>query len=172
MIRAALATLTGVVIGVALTVALSPVVVAQSPDALRQFQDREAIDALIARYSTGLDTLNPDIYVSAFTRDGQFTSGDRVRKGQAEIRSIITDLLATREKRKAEGAPAPGPMHHVVTNGFVEFVGKDEARHRAYWMTVVTRPENKREIAAMGSYDDVVVRQNGRWLFKSRTLLP
>lgn len=161
----------GVVVGVLITCALAPAVGAQSPDALRMFQDREAIDALLSRYATGLDTLEPDLYTSTFTSDATFTSGERVRKGQAEIRAIITDLLATREKRKAEGAPAPGPMHHVVTNGYVEFVGKDEAHHHAYWMTVVTRPENKREIAAMGSYNDVIVKQNGKWLFKSRTLL-
>jgi uncharacterized protein (TIGR02246 family) len=162
----------GAVIGVIVASGFSPTADAQSQDALRLFQDREAIDTLLARYSTGLDTLDPDIYTSVFTSDGTFTSGERVRKGQAEIRTIITDLLATREKRKAEGAPVPGPMHHVVTNGSVAFVGKDEAHHQAYWMTVVTRPENKREIAAMGRYDDVIVRQNGKWLFKSRRLLP
>jgi len=150
--------------------------------ALRMIEDRAAIEALLVQYSTGLDTLNPDLYASCFTADAEFIQGDTVRKGQAEIRKVITDLIASRDKRAATaaaapaagGAPAEAPptaMHHVITNGVIDLVDAANARHRSYWMTVLGRGGTRFEVAAMGRYEDVLVKQDGRWLFKQRKIL-
>ncbi len=161
--------------------ALAAPAASEGATALRMIGDRQAIEALLAQYSTGLDTLNADLYASCFTPDAEFIQGDTVRKGQAEIRKVITDLIASRDKRAAAaaapaagGTPAEAPptaMHHVITNGVIDLVDAANARHRSYWMTVLGRGGNRFEVAAMGSYEDVLVKQDGRWLFKQRKIL-
>lgn len=144
---------------------------AQGPgEALRMLQDRQGIEAVLFQYAVGLDTLNADLYVGAFTEDAEFVQGDTTRRGAADIRKVITDLIKSREERKAAGQATPEGMHHVVTNSVIELVDEDEARHRSYWMTVIDRGERKYEIAGMGAYEDYLVKRGGRWLFKRREI--
>jgi hypothetical protein len=151
-------------------------------------EDRQAIDNLLARYSTGLDTLQPDLYVSTFTEDASFGEGDRARHGRTEIRKVITELIDSRAKRAEEaakaaptpaaapaaGAPAGPPagppvMHHVITNNSLEFLNDHQARHRAYWMTVIGSGRSF-TVAGMGRYEDELVKKDGQWLFSSRKI--
>ena len=141
-------------------------------------QDRQAIEALLAQYSTGLDTLNPDLYVSCFTDDAELVQGDTVRKGRAEIRKVITDLIESRDKRTAAAAALtpgaevpPNVMHHVITNSVIDLIDASDARHRSYWMTILGRAGGKFDVAAMGRYEDVLVKQDGKWLFQQRKIL-
>ena len=140
--------------------------------------DRQAIEALLAQYSTGLDTLNPDLYVSCFTDDAELVQGDTVRKGRAEIRKVVTDLIESRDKRAAAAAAStpgaevpPNAMHHVITNGVIDLIDASDARHRSYWMTILGRAGGKFDVAAMGRYEDVLVKQDGKWLFRQRKIL-
>ncbi len=155
-------------------------------------EDRIAIENLMSRYSTGLDTLQPDLYTSTFTQDATFGEGDRARHGRAEIRKVITELIDSQKKRAEEaaakakadpapapaaapaaaGGPPPGPpvMHHVITNESLEFVSDHQARHRAYWMTVIGSGRSN-TIAAQGRYEDEIVKVNGQWLFSSRKIV-
>jgi hypothetical protein len=149
--------------------------------------DRVAIENLMSRYSTGLDTLQPDLYAGTFTEDANFGEGDRARHGRTEIRKVITELIETNRKRADEAAakataspPAPpaaggppaGPpvMHHVITNESLEFVNDHQAHHRAYWMTVIGSGRQN-TIAAQGRYEDEIVKVNGQWLFSSRKIV-
>jgi 3-phenylpropionate/cinnamic acid dioxygenase small subunit len=141
-------------------------------DALAQWKDRQAIEVLLVQYSTGLDTLQPDLYASCFTDDAEFGPDGQARKGRAKIREVITDLIASRDKRAKEGTNKPPlAMHHVITNGVIELVDAGHARHHSYWMTVITGADNKITIAAQGRYEDQMVKQNGKWLFSSRKIL-
>jgi hypothetical protein len=185
--------LTGAIAAAALAADAAPAA-AQSASEARGFADRQAIEAVLVRYTTGLDTLNADLYASCFTEDAEFGTGDNVRKGRAEIRKIITGLIETNAQRAANRpaeaaapatppaaappaagarpAPPAGPpvMHHVMTNAVIELVSPTEARHHSYWMTVVGSGRSF-TVAGMGRYEDVLVKQNGQWLIKNRKLL-
>src|ERR1044071_1047272 len=98
-------------------------------------KDREAIDALMWKYARALDTMNAEAYVSCYTPDGAFGAGANATKGADALRKMITDLNTRRDEQIAKGE-TPAPMYHMEMNKWVEFIGKDKARHHTYWQTV------------------------------------
>jgi hypothetical protein len=58
-----------------------------------------------------------------------------------------------------------------MTNETLDVVSGTEARHYAYWMTILGSEDDKFSVASMGHYEDVLVKRNGRWLIQSRKLL-
>lgn len=144
---------------------------AADADAVQRLIDKAEIDTLLVRYTHALDTLDPDKYASVFTEDAVFEQGQgNARHGREEIRSIITGLLASRAEREQAGTATPALMHHVMSNATLEFVSDHEAHHYAYWMTIIGGEDGYR-VAAMGHYEDVIVKQGNHWLIRNRKLL-
>ena len=143
--------------------------------AMRMADMCQAIETTLIRYSTGLDTFDAEMYASAFTEDAEFTMGNKVYKGRAEIGKIITDMKADRAKRAADADKTNDPppsMHHVLTNAVIDIVSADKATHRAYWMTVNGGPAMYSfRVAAQGRYEDELVKRNGQWLIHRRKIL-
>lgn len=141
--------------------------------ALREAQDRAAIEALMWRYVRALDSLDPDAYAAVFTEDGTFGSGNTQRKGRAELKAMVADLRKNRDERAAAGNPSP-PMYHVIANHQITFTGPNEARYDSYWMTVfgAAGRDTPVRVAAVGRGVDELVRANGQWLIKSRNVAP
>jgi len=143
--------------------------------ALQNYVDRQAIETALVRYSTGLDTFDPDIYASAFTEDAEFTMEGKVFRGREEIRGIVAGMKASRAERKADKDPANDPppiMHHVMTNVVIDITGPDSARHHCYWMTVAGGPGMYSfRVAAEGRYEDELVKRDGRWLIHRRKIV-
>lgn len=143
--------------------------------ALQNYVDRQAIETTLVRYSTGLDTFDPDIYASAFTEDAEFSMEDQVFRGREEIAGIITGMLADREARRADEDPANDPppsMHHVMSNAVIDITGPDTALHHSYWMTVSGGPElYSFRVAAQGRYEDELVKVDGQWLIHRRKIV-
>jgi 3-phenylpropionate/cinnamic acid dioxygenase small subunit len=145
------------------------------PAALQNYADRQAIETTLVRYSTGLDTFDADIYASAFTEDAEFQMEGTVYKGREEIRTIITDMVASRAERSADKDPAnepPPSMHHVMTNAVIDITGADTATHHCYWMTVNGGPAMYSfRVAAQGRYEDELVKRDGQWLIHRRKIV-
>jgi uncharacterized protein (TIGR02246 family) len=139
----------------------------------QQTKDRADIEALMWRYVRALDTLDPNGYAAAFTEDGEFITGPNPTRGSAGLKKMVADIKSSQADRRAKGETI-GPMYHVIANHSIEFLGKDQARYYAYWMTVFgpagqgTQPR----IAAVGNSVDLLVRVNGKWLIKSRNVRP
>ncbi|HVY66213.1 MAG TPA: nuclear transport factor 2 family protein [Gammaproteobacteria bacterium] len=141
--------------------------------ALKQAQDRAAIEALMWRYVRALDTLDAAGYAAVFTEDGTFKSGNAQEHGRAELMKMIEGLKKGRADREAKGEKN-APMYHVIANHTIEFVGPNEARYDSYWMTVfgAVGQEVPARVAAAGRGVDTVVRVNGQWLIKNRDVAP
>jgi uncharacterized protein (TIGR02246 family) len=141
--------------------------------ALREAQDRAAIEALMWRYVRALDSLDPDAYAAVFTEDGSFKSGSTQHKGRAEVKAMVADLKKSRDERTAAGTPS-APMYHVIANHQITFTGPNEARYDSYWMTVfgAAGRETPPRVAAAGRGVDQLVRVNGQWLIKARDVAP
>jgi uncharacterized protein (TIGR02246 family) len=154
-------------------VGASGAVLADDVAALREAQDRAAIEALMWRYVRALDTLDPDAYAAVFTEDGTFGSGSTARKGRADIKQMVADLKKGRTDREAAGEK-PAPMYHVIANHTITFEGANQARYDSYWMTVfgAVGQETPVRVAAAGRGVDELVRVNGQWLIKNRNVAP
>ena len=132
---------------------------------LGTYEDRIAVEDVMARYVWAVDSLDMQGYVDVFTEDAVIDSNGAISKGHAEIRNIVTNLIKRSEDNKAKGLP-PGNLHHVMRT----FPKANEALYQSYWQTVRRDNDGKMAAAAMGRSEDHLVKRNGKWLIQSRKL--
>jgi uncharacterized protein (TIGR02246 family) len=149
-------------------VLLAPVLLTAQGN-LGTYEDRIAVEDVMARYVWSVDSLDADGYVAVFTEDAVIDSNGSISKGHAQIRKIVTDLIARRDRNKALGEPT-GNLYHVISNVRVTFPKPDEAVHLSYWQTVRRDKAGIMTAAAMGRSEDRLVKRNGKWLIQSRKL--
>jgi uncharacterized protein (TIGR02246 family) len=139
--------------------------------AIEKLLDRAEIEALVARYVTGLDTLDADLYAGVFAEDAVFElPGGVVHRGRAAIRKIVTDLQDSRARNQAAGTPSPS-LYHVMANTSIEVIDDTNARHQSYAQTVRAAEGGQFVVGFMGRYEDVLVKRDGRWYIQSRKLV-
>jgi uncharacterized protein (TIGR02246 family) len=136
---------------------------------LGTYEDRIAVEDVMARYVWAVDSLDPEGYVAVFIEDAVIDSNGSISKGHKEIRKIVTSLIQRREDNKAKGLPTSN-LYHVISNVRITFPKPGEALHQSYWQTVRRDTDGKMTAAAMGRSEDRLVRRNGKWLIQSRKL--
>ena len=125
-------------------------------DRIRRLEDLEAIRTLDARYCRVLDDGDWDALVELFTEDGEFIGLDRAA-GRPALRSFFAGL--------ADGGLTA--FWHHVTNLEIDLDG-DTARARSFlWQPCVL--DGVPHVAA-GRYEDHLVRQDDRWLYRTKTV--
>src|SRR5215475_13619176 len=78
---------------------------------LGTYEDRIAVEDVMARYVWAVDSLDADGYVAVFTDDAVIDSNGSISKGHAEIRKIVTGMIQRRDDNKAKGLPAANLYH-------------------------------------------------------------
>jgi len=151
---------------IALLTATGP---ATAQENLGTFDDRIAVEDVMARYVWAVDSLDADGYVAVFTDDAVIDSNGSISKGRDEIRKIVTSLIQRRDDNKAKGMPTAN-LYHVISNVRITFPKPGEAVHQSYWQTVRRDKDGKMTAAAMGRSEDRLVMRSGRWLIQSRKL--
>src|SRR5690242_20472632 len=136
---------------------------------LGTYDDRIAVEDVMARYVWTVDSLDADGYVAVFTEDAVIDSNGAISKGHEQIRKIVTDLIKRANDNKTAGKP-PGNLHHVISNVRIVFPKPGEAIHYSYWQTVRKGDDGKMVAAAMGRSEDHLVKRNGKWLIQFRKL--
>ena len=136
---------------------------------LGTYEDRIAVEDVMARYVWTVDSLDADGYVAVFTDDAIIDSNGNISKGRAEIRKIVTNLIQRRDDNKAKGLPTAN-LYHVISNVRITFPKPGEALHQSYWQTVRRDKDDKMTAAAMGRSEDHLVKRNGKWLIQFRKL--
>jgi uncharacterized protein (TIGR02246 family) len=136
---------------------------------LGTYEDRIAVEDVMARYVWAVDSLDPDGYVAVFTADAVIDSNGSVSKGHGEIRKIVTGLIQRRDENRAKGLPTSN-LYHVISNVRITFPKPGEAVHQSYWQTVRRDKDGKMTAAAMGRSEDRLVKRDGKWLIRLRTL--
>jgi len=136
---------------------------------LGTYEDRVAVEDVMARYVWAVDSLDPDGYVAVFTEDAIIDSNGSISKGHGEIRAIVTSLMQRRDDNRAKGVPTAN-LYHVISSVRITFPTPGEAVHQSYWQTVRRDTDNKMTAAAMGRSEDRLVKRDGRWLIQWRTL--
>jgi len=146
---------------------LSALVGAQ--EQLGNYDDRTAVQDVMARYVWAVDSLDPDGYVAVFTEDAVIDSNGSISKGHAEIRKIVTGMIQRRDENKAKGLPTAN-LYHMTSNVRITFPKPGEALHQSYWQTIRRGKDGTMIAAAMGRSEDRLVKRNGKWLIQSRKL--
>jgi len=147
---------------------IAPVVVTAQSN-LGTYEDRIAVEDVMARYMWASDSLDPDGYVAVFTEDAVIDANGTISRGREEIRKVVTGLIQRGDDNKAKGLPA-GNLYHVISNVRITFPKPGEALHPSYWQTVRRDKEGKMAAAAMGRSEDRLVKRNDQWLIQSRKL--
>jgi uncharacterized protein (TIGR02246 family) len=147
---------------------IAPVLVT-AEGSLGTYEDRIAVEDVMARYVWAVDSLDPEGYVAVFTEDAIIDSNGSISKGHEEIRKIVTSLIQRRDDNRAKGLPTSN-LYHVISNVRIAFPKPDEAIHQSYWQTVRRDKDGKMTAAAMGRSEDRLVKRNGKWLIQSRKL--
>ena len=151
-----------------LTLLIAPVLVT-AQGSLGTYQDRIAVEDVMARYVWAVDSLDPEGYVAVFTDDAVIDSNGSISKGHDEIRRIVTGLIQRRDANRAKGLPTAN-LYHVISNVRITFPKPGEALHQSYWQTVRRDKDGKMTAAAMGPSEDRLVKRDGKWLIQSRKL--
>ncbi len=136
---------------------------------LGTYEDRIAVEDVMARYVWTVDSLDADGYVAVFTKDAVIDSNGSISKGSEEIRKVVTSLIKRGDDDKAKGLP-PTRLYHVISNVRITFPKPNEALHQSYWQTVRRDKDGRMTAAAMGRSEDHLVKQNGKWLIQFRKL--
>jgi uncharacterized protein (TIGR02246 family) len=147
---------------------ISPVLVTAQGN-LGTYEDRIAVEDVMARYVWAVDSLDPDGYVAVFTDDALIDSNGNISKGREEIRKIVTGLIQRRDDNTAKGLPTSN-LYHVISSVRITFPKPNEALHQSYWQTVRRDKDGKMSAAAMGRSEDRLVKRNGQWLIQWRKL--
>jgi uncharacterized protein (TIGR02246 family) len=147
---------------------ITPVLVTAQAN-LGTYEDRIAVEDVMARYVWAVDSLDPDGYVAVFTEDAIIDSNGSISKGHEEIRKIVTGLIQRRDDNKAKGLPTAN-LYHVISSVRITFPKPAEALHQSYWQTVRRDKDGRMIAAAMGRSEDRLVKRNGTWLIQWRKL--
>ena len=153
----------------ALTALLVVPALATAQGILGSYEDRIAVEDVMARYVWAVDSLDAEGYVAVFTADAVIDSNGSISKGHDEIRNIVTSLMKRRDDNKAKGLPTAN-LYHVISNVRITFPKPGEALHQSYWQTVRRDKSGAMTAAAMGRSEDRLVKRGGQWLIQSRRL--
>jgi hypothetical protein len=123
---------------------------------LRRLEDLEEIRQLFVDYGFFLDRGDYAAYAQLFSEDGELKLGPI---GRAQGRQEIEAMMA-----RVGGA---GASLHLITSPMVTLDG-DQAAAQVMW-TVINRAEDGTPFLGMvGHHEDELVREAGRWRFRSR----
>ena len=134
--------------------------------------NRAAIRDLQARYLYAMNWFDKEAYADTFTPDGTVYMGERVEHGREHIYTVITDYrgIILGAPTGAKQGLRPPAVRHVITNVVVAISG-NTAKSWAYWNTLQNdNPSRAAELGNYGSYEDELVKRDGRWHFTSRKI--
>src|SRR5262245_54165285 len=108
---------------------IAPVLVTAQGN-LGTYEDRIAVEDVMARYVWAVDSLDAEGYVAVFTEDAIIDSNGSISRGHEEIRQIVTRLIQRRDDNNAKGLPTSN-LYHVISNVRITFPKPAEALHQS-----------------------------------------
>jgi uncharacterized protein (TIGR02246 family) len=120
--------------------------------------DKDEIRELLARYCFALDADRFEDMAALFTPDGVWQTAFGTGSGQAGI---------VAQARSIATGPRPRRVH-LTTNIVIDLDG-ETATARSNWALVQNSPDGP-TIGSGGAYSDRLIKLDGRWLFKHRTI--
>lgn len=128
---------------------------------LQEITDRIAIDDLLTRYATAVDTRNWDLYATCFTPDAfiDYTAAGGIKGKLPEVKQWLAEVM-----------PLFSMSQHVVVNRAV-VVNGDTATSRACFYNPMGMSDGKGGMTLFfegGYYNDKLVRTPEGWRIAER----
>ena len=127
---------------------------------LQRLEDMEEIRTLLLDYGRFLDSRDLSAYSKLFAREGEWVGGFGSAKGPAGILEFMQKNLGA--------GPNRTNTYHILSNFEIEVKG-DSATAWSRWTFIIPGADGKPVISQAGRYDDLLLREDGRWKFKRRT---
>lgn len=136
-----------------------------------ELADRIAIEDMLTEYYSHFGGSNDEDFAKYYTEDAVFDVNGRVATGREAIVAIYEGLA---DPGQEEGAAAPAPstdvFHMLLTNVQVDVDG-DTATAKMYWTGILnTDPFGPPTLQEHGREQDLLVKQDGKWLIKHRVV--
>jgi uncharacterized protein (TIGR02246 family) len=133
-------------------------------------RDRAEIADLMARYLFAMDYHDADAYAECFAEDGVLDYAMGTLVGREAIRAearVFKDKIAEVFK-DWQGNPAK--LRHLVQHKAIRIDGDRAWNTGLWWEMTNGGPEGSLATPSFGTYEDELVRIEGRWLFKRRKI--
>jgi len=127
---------------------------------VQRLEDIEEIQTLLLNYGSLLDSRDLVGYSKLFAKDGEWVGGFGSAKGPEEILAFMQKNLGT--------GPNRNHSFHILSNFKIEVKG-DNATAWSRWTFIAPGADGKPAISQAGRYDDILVREDGKWKFQRRT---
>jgi hypothetical protein len=132
---------------------------------LRRLEDCEEIRQLLTNYGRYLDRRDFDSFSRLFAeKEGEWIGGMGRAKGRQAIGTLMEDTIGHDTTGKIGG-----PNYHLFTNEMINVNG-NEAQAITKWMFVVQNGSKQPQPFYLGHYEDLLVREHGRWKFLKRVV--
>ena len=126
-------------------------------DALERLVAIKEIEDLITRYCFTFDEQDWDAFAELWTEDAAFVVGDMAFEGRETMLEFLMGCL-----------PEGYVSKHLCGRSLIEFESDTTATARTDVVWIAANFEN----TIVGRYNDTIVKQDGRWLFRRRDETP
>lgn len=132
---------------------------------LQRLEDREQILELLTAYGATLDRHDFVAFGQLFAEDAEYAGGPGApTRGRAAIQAQLQRVITSNPSN------LPAPNHHLFFNPSIQLDG-DRATSRSLGAYVAPAPDGgSTQMVFFVTYDDLLVRSGGRWLFQRRTI--
>jgi len=134
-------------------------------DRLQKLEDRQAIEELFTAYGATLDRRDFAAFGRLFAQDAQYVGGPgEPTRGRGAIQSLLEKQITSNP------AHLPEPAYHLFFNPSIEVAGDRATAHSKGAYVIPDLKNGGAQIIFFVSYDDVLVRQGGQWVFSRREI--
>jgi len=131
---------------------------------LQRLEAREQILELMTAYGATLDSRDFAAFGRLFAEDATYVSGGTPTKGRAAIQSMLEKIITSNPSN------LPPPNFHLYFNPSIHVDG-DRATAQSRGAYVAPDPTTKTaQMVFFVTYEDTLVRRDGRWLFQQRVV--
>jgi ketosteroid isomerase-like protein len=131
---------------------------------LQRLEDREQILEVLNAYGATLDRRDFTAFGQLFAEDAAYGSEKAPTRGRAAIQAMLEKTLA------ANPSNLPGPNSHLYFNPSIHVEGDRATVQSKGAYTVPDAATKTTQLVFFISYDDTLVRRDGRWVFQQRFL--
>ena len=164
---AALAAVGGIAVGALVGPHVPGLAAANDADVNSDLADRIAIEDMVTRYYGNFGKQDAaDDFGAFYTEDAVFDVNGIVSTGREAIEAFYTDTGDDEEAPAAQGT-----FHMMISNPVIDVNG-DEATATFFWTGVMNQTiEGRPVLWEQGREYDLLVKQDGEWRIKKRTVI-